>query len=74
MILIQTLEEATTYIKSQDQAAHGFQMSISNKSLDGVGVNMAVITDFALANGWWPDGFEQQEGFRVYRYVNSSEI
>ena len=35
---------------------------------DYLGVQMAQITDCALARGWEPLSFMQREGFRVYRY------
>ncbi len=35
---------------------------------DAMGVGMAIITDAILAKGWDLDGFEQRDGYRVYRY------
>lgn len=29
---------------------------------------MAVITDKILKKGWWPDGYEQIDKLRIYRY------
>ena len=43
-------------------------LSLSDSLLDPVGINMAIITDKALARGWFPAGFEQREGYRIYRY------
>ncbi|WP_115529618.1 hypothetical protein [Xanthomonas campestris] len=45
-----------------------FELPISNDLQDPFGVTMAVITDRALSRGWWPDGFEQRDGYRLYRY------
>jgi hypothetical protein len=36
--------------------------------LDTVGAGMAMILDVFLSKGYEPDGFEQCDGFRVYRY------
>lgn len=35
---------------------------------DPVGAGMAMVVDMFLAKGYEPDGFEQREGFRIYRY------
>lgn len=45
-----------------------FVLVIHQSLLDPVGINMALITDRVLARGWMPDGFEQHEGHRLYRY------
>ncbi len=29
---------------------------------------MAIIGDTVLSRGWYPDGFEQHDGYRVYKY------
>jgi hypothetical protein len=31
---------------------------------------MAIITARILAKGFMPDGFDQHDGFRVYRYTD----
>jgi hypothetical protein len=35
---------------------------------DQVGFGMALVVDSILAQGYEPNGFEQRDGFRVYRY------
>jgi len=45
-----------------------FILAVPEALLDPIGVNMALITDRVLARGWQPDGFEQHEGYRLYRY------
>jgi len=37
-------------------------------SNDMSGAAMAVILDRLLGLGYFPDGFEQHKGFRIYRY------
>jgi hypothetical protein len=46
-----------------------FRLAISDSLLDPIGVNMAMITDRILARGWFPVGFEQRDGYRLYSYV-----
>jgi len=45
-----------------------FVLAVPEALLDPVGMNMALITDRVLARGWQPDGFEQHDGYRLYRY------
>ena len=46
-----------------------FQLLIPDALNDPVGVNMAIITDRVLARDWQPDGFTQEDGYRIYRYA-----
>lgn len=45
-----------------------FVLAISDALQDPMGVNMALITDKVLERGWLPAGFEQKDGYRLYRY------
>ena len=45
-----------------------FVLAISDALQDPFGVSMSVITDRVLARGWLPAGFEQKDGYRLYRY------
>ena len=65
---VTTVEGALSEIERFVGRPDEFRLPISEKLLDPVGVNMAIITDRILARGWMPDGFEQQDGYRVYRY------
>jgi hypothetical protein len=38
-------------------------------SPDVIGAGMAFVVDAMLAQGYMPDGFDQRDGFRLYRYV-----
>ena len=67
MELINNVGEAKRVIESFQGAPEEFALPISDESQDQVGMNMAIITDCILARGWVPDGFEQRQGFRVYR-------
>jgi len=48
-----------------------FELPIADSLNDAVGVNMAIVTDAILKKGWMPNGFSEQDGFRIYRYVAS---
>ena len=65
---ITTIEEANRIIAEYQGAASDFQLPIADSLLDPVGVNMAIITDTILAKGLEPDGFEQKDGYRLYKY------
>jgi hypothetical protein len=62
------LAEAERRITVYDGPPEEFTLPISETLLDPVGVNMAIITDLILARGWSPDGFDQREGYRLFRY------
>jgi hypothetical protein len=33
-----------------------------------MGIAMAIVTDAVLAKGWDLNGFDQRDGYRVYKY------
>jgi len=68
MIVITSLEEAKREIESYDGRPEEFALAISDQLQDPIGFNMAIICDMVLTRGWEPDGFEQEQGFRIYRY------
>ena len=68
MTPITTVEQAIERIASYEGRAEDFQLPIAESLLDPVGMNMALIGDHLLAKGFLPDGFEQREGYRLYRY------
>ena len=45
---------------------------ISDALDDEMGMNMAVIGDELLQNGYMPNGFEQKEGYKIYQYKKQS--
>ena len=55
-------------MESHDGPPEDFRLPISDEMNDPMGMNMAVLTDVALSRGWEPDGFDQEEGYRVYKY------
>jgi hypothetical protein len=66
-IPITDLADAQRRIQAHDGPPEAFTLPISTTLLDPVGVNMAIITDWILKRGWWPDGFIKQEGYRLFR-------
>lgn len=65
---ITTVAEAVTRIESYKGAGKDFLLPVADSLQDPVGMNMAIITDTILAKGFWPNGFDQKEGFKVYKY------
>ena len=45
-----------------------FELTLSERLLDTAGVSMAIILDEILGLGFLPDGFDDREGYRVFRY------
>jgi hypothetical protein len=68
MNAISTLKEGLQLIKSFPGRAEHFQLRVPESLLDPAGMNMAIITDCALARNWQPDGFVQGDGYRAFRY------
>jgi len=65
---ITTVEEARKRIQSYQGRPEDFQLPISDRLQDPMGMNMALITDSILARDWEPDGYVQDNGFRIYKY------
>ena len=65
---ITAVEEARNVIKSYKGRPDDFQLPISDTLQDPLGMNMAIITDSALARDWEPNGHVQKNGFRIYKY------
>lgn len=63
-----TVEAAIAAIESLDRELGKFELAVADSLQDYLGVQMAQITDCALARGWEPLSFMQKEGFRLYRY------
>jgi hypothetical protein len=69
MKIIRSIEEAREMINSLDGRPAHLELPISDELQDPVGLNMAIITDIILERGWMPDGFDQKEGYRIYKYT-----
>lgn len=62
------VHDAVRYVDGFSGTPEELNLAISDVLLDPVGISMAIITDRVLARGWEPNGYEQKDGFRVYRY------
>ncbi len=65
---VTSLDDAKRLVESFPGRPEDFVLALSDELLDPFGMNMAIIMDRVLARGWAPNGFEQQQGFREYRY------
>ena len=62
------IEKAKEYIHSYDGEVEDFLLPIADSLNDPVGINMAILLNALIEKGWEPDGFDQFEGYRVYKY------
>ena len=62
------IEAARRAIEQFDGLPEDFPLPISDEIQDPMGIAMAMVTDAALAKGWDLDGFDQRDGYRVYKY------
>lgn len=73
VVIFKTAEDARAHVKATKITGDRFELSISNDmTIDGkpdpIGLGMALVLDAILAQGYQPDGFEQRDGYRVYKY------
>ena len=61
------LEDARNYV-TESFIEKEETLMISDELNDDVGMNMAIIVDGILKKGYMPNGFEQKDGYRVYKY------
>jgi hypothetical protein len=62
------IDEVLKYVDEFQGRPEELELAISDALQDPIGMNMALITDKILTKGWEPDGFEEKDGYRVYRY------
>jgi len=67
---IASVDEGTQLVDSFTGKAEDFQLVMPDSLQDASGMNMAIITDRILARSWWPNGFVQGQGYRIYRYTS----
>jgi hypothetical protein len=65
-----TTGEAVKSIDSFKGKPEDFELPIAETLFDPSGANMAIITDRALGKGWMPNGFRQEKGYRVFKYIS----
>ena len=67
------MNAALEYVKAYEGQAADLLLAISDQLNDPAGMNMAIIGDAILGRGFMPEGFEQKEGYRVYKYKDGGE-
>ncbi len=68
MEVITKLKQAKRAIRDFSGSPEDFLLPVSDQLQDFMEINMAIIREAIFARGWESTGFEQREGFRVYRY------
>jgi hypothetical protein len=71
--IINSAEEGVKYLEANPPSGDSFKLAISNSFTfvghpDTMGAGMAIILDKILGLEYEPDGFEQMDGFKLYRY------
>jgi hypothetical protein len=69
---ISDVREAVRLVDGFTGDPTSFELPIDDALQDPIGINMALVLDHALRRGWWPDGYTQEHGFRIYRYKAAS--
>lgn len=69
MNVLESIADAKAYIDENFNSGEAKVLFIADSLQDPVGVNMAVILDRALKYGYFPNGFEQKTGYRIYKYT-----
>ena len=64
---ISSLDKARNFVSNNfDEPVE--TLWISESLIDPMGMNMAIIADEILKLGYMPDGYEQKDGYRIYKY------
>jgi hypothetical protein len=66
--LVTSVEEALGLVDAFEGEPETFELAFPDSLNDLTGINMAIIGDRILGRGWWPNGFVQKPGFRIYLY------
>jgi len=65
--MLTTVEEAREYV-AESFSSKEETLLISDELNDPIGMNMALIGDVILKKDYMPNGFEQKDGYRIYKY------
>jgi hypothetical protein len=73
VVIFRTAEDARAHVQATKISGARFELAIANDFTfagqpDTTGAGMAIVLDAILAQGYGPDGFEQRDGYRLYRY------
>ena len=63
---------AVDAVNAHDGPPETLCLPLSDALQDSMGLSMAIIVDAVLARGWDVDGYEQRDGYRIYRYTAPS--
>ncbi len=72
IITFQDVQTTLMEIQSYSGPASEFRLLVPDVMNDPDGINMALVADAVLARGWFPNGFTQSDGYRIYEYVDSA--
>ena len=64
---LKDLDEARKFVQDNFENTEE-TLWISDELNDPMGMNMAIIADGILKAGYMPDGFDQKNGYRIYKY------
>ena len=72
-MIFKTAEEARAHVLAKEITGDRFELAIRDDFTfagrpDKEGAGMAIVLDAILAQDYTVDGFEQRDGYRVYRY------
>ena len=72
-MIFRTAEEVRAHVRVTTITGDRFELAISNDftfagTPDVTGAGMAIVLDAILAQSYTVDGFEQRDGYRLYRY------
>jgi hypothetical protein len=73
LVIFKTAEEARAHVLATKITGDRFELAISDDFTfagrpDKAGAGMAIVLDAILVQDYTVDGFEQRDGYRVYRY------
>ena len=72
-MIFHTAEDAKRHVDQSSLEGDSFELKISDDFTfagqpDVMGAGMAIVLDGILGQGFEPDGFDQHDGYRAYRY------
>lgn len=62
------VQAALQFLQSFEGSARDLRLPIHDSMQDPLGMNMALILDHLLSREWEPDGFQQMDGYRIYKW------
>jgi hypothetical protein len=62
------VQAALIFVRAFHGSARDLRLPIDDSLQDPIGINMALILNYLLTREWEPDGYEQMNGYRIYRY------